>query len=76
MKLAAQIYIFTPFGGLFWAMYNVNHGPFKFQIKLQGKKKLQASNLFTYAGIYLFSTTTTNIHVTHNHHPHLPYYPQ
>ena len=53
MELAAMNYISTPFGGLFWAIYNINHGPFKFQIKLK-EKKLQPSNLFKYTGIYLF----------------------
>ena len=34
-ELAAQNYIFTPFGGLFVTMYTKNHGPIKFLIKLQ-----------------------------------------
>ena len=38
MELAAKNYIFTPFGGLFLAMYNINHGSFQFQIKLKEKK--------------------------------------
>ena len=41
-ELAAQIDIFTPSGGLFVAMFTINHGPIKFQIRLQ-KKKLQLS---------------------------------
>ena len=54
MELAAKNYIFTPFGGLLWAMYNINHAPFKFQIKLK-EKNLQPSNLFKYTCIYLFT---------------------
>ena len=42
-ELAAQIDIFTPFGGLFVAMYTINHGPIKFQIRLQ-KKQIQSSS--------------------------------
>ena len=38
MELAAKNYIFTPFGCLFWAMYNINHGPFEFQITFKEKK--------------------------------------
>ena len=37
-ELAAQIDIFTPFGGLFVAMYTINHGPIKFQITHQKKE--------------------------------------
>ena len=52
MELPAKNYIFTPFGGLFGTMYNINHGQFKLQIK---EKNLQPSNIFKYTGIYLFT---------------------
>ena len=37
-ELAAQNYIFTPFGGLFVTMYTTNHGQIKVLIKLQEDK--------------------------------------
>ena len=54
MELAAKKYILSPFGGLFWAMYNINHGSFSSKLNLK-KKKLQPSNLFKYTGIYLLT---------------------
>ena len=54
MELATKNYIFTPFGCFFWAMYNINHGPFKFQIKLKEKKATNIKSI-KYTGIYLFT---------------------
>ena len=70
-EIAAQNYSFTPFGGLFVTMYNTNHGPIKFLIKLQEEKNTSINYISIYR--YLF-TKLQNIKVTHNH-PYLPYYP-
>ena len=44
-ELAAQNYIFTPFGGLFVTMYTINHGPFKFLIKIQEEKNTSINSI-------------------------------
>ena len=44
-ELAAQNYIFTPFGGLFVTMYTTNHGPFKFLIKIQEEKNTSINSI-------------------------------
>ena len=44
-ELAAQNYMFTPFGGLFVTMYTTNHGPIQFLIKLQEEKNTSITSI-------------------------------
>ena len=70
-ELAAQIDIITPFGGLFVAMYTINHGPIKFQIRHQ-KKEIKSPYFISR---YLLQNSTTNNIKSLTITPHLPYYP-
>ena len=70
-ELAAQNYIFTPFGGLFVTMYTTNYCPTKFLINLQ-EEKIQASILFKYTDIYLQNYKK---YPSHPQSPLFTYYP-
>ena len=63
-QLATQIDIFTPFGGLFVAMYTINHCAIKFQIRYQKKRNTIIISILKLRHLLKKST---KYQVTHNH---------